>query len=83
VLVFEREEWGCVLWCLTSTADSRLLLWWPTFSVPIVKLPTAFSSQPEGAEAEGAMPSSTPWAKLVAAKKRGASKLVVRIVDIV
>jgi hypothetical protein len=68
---------GCCC-CLTSAADSRLL-WWPTFNVPMVKLPIAFISQPEGAGEDGAMPSSTPWARPVAAKKRGASKLVVRI----
>jgi hypothetical protein len=74
---------GVVLWCLTSTADSRfdLLACW-TFSVPMVKLPFALGSQPDGAGADGAMPSSTPWARVVAARKSGAIMVEVRMLKV-
>jgi hypothetical protein len=38
--------------------------------------------QPSGAEASGAMPSSTAWARVVAAKKSGAKMVEVRIVKV-
>lgn len=47
--------------------------------MPIVKFEMAFGSQPDGAGVDGAMPTSTAWAKLVAAKKSGPRKHVERI----
>jgi hypothetical protein len=48
-----------------------------------VKLPTALSWQPEGGDAEGAMPSWTAWARPEAAKRRGAKTVEVRMVRVV
>jgi len=51
------------------------------FSTPIVKFPFTFLVHPAGADASGSIPSSTPWAKDEAAKKSGARKVEVRIVE--
>ena len=54
--------------------------WWPTFSVPIVKLPLAVVWQSEGGPDDGAMPSGTAWAMVVAATNSGARRCEARIV---
>jgi len=46
----------------------------------MLKLPLTVVSQPLGGPDGGAMPSSTAWATLAAAKSSGASKFAMRIV---
>lgn len=50
--------------------------------MPIRKGVVTVVLQPSGAEASGAMPSSTAWARPVAARKSGAKMVEVRMVTV-
>lgn len=50
--------------------------------MPILKGPSIEVRQPMGIWAPGAMPSSTAWASVVAARKRVVSKAEVRILNV-